>query len=142
MLTSVASCSGQDAWRMLVEISQHGDVKFRDIAVAFVAAATGGLLPPETESARRQALARTRAAQTLTDLFSPGHRGYADVLSLRTPVASCPKNTPMAQVPPRRFAPAATAGRRPGTAQAADSRLARLTHRLSPRVHLSTSVPS
>jgi len=58
MLMAIASCSGPDAWRMLVEISQHSNVKLRDIAAALVAAATGGLLPPGIEPAYRQALAR------------------------------------------------------------------------------------
>lgn len=64
MLMVLASCSGRAAWPMLVEISQHSNVKLRDVAAALVAAATGGLLPPEIEPAYRQALARARRAHT------------------------------------------------------------------------------
>lgn len=52
MLMAVASCSGPDAWRMLVEITQHRNVKLPDIAAAPVAtcnrsaAATRDRAPP------------------------------------------------------------------------------------------------
>lgn len=60
MLMALASCPGQTAWSMLVEISQRSNVKLRDVAAFLVAAATGGLLPPEIEPAYRHALARAR----------------------------------------------------------------------------------
>lgn len=63
MLMALASYPSQAAWLTLVEISQHSNVKLRDVAAALVAAATGGLLPPEIEPAYRQALARARSAR-------------------------------------------------------------------------------
>ncbi|MFE0766388.1 ANTAR domain-containing protein [Streptomyces smyrnaeus] len=63
MLMALASCPGEAAWPMLVEISQHSNVKLRHVAAALVAAATGGLLPPEIEPAYRDTLARARHAQ-------------------------------------------------------------------------------
>ena len=58
MLMALTSCSDQTAWALLMEISQHSNVKLRDISAALVAAATGGPLPPEIEPAYREALAR------------------------------------------------------------------------------------
>lgn len=58
MLMANASCSAQTAWDLLVEISQHSNVKLRDVSTALVAAAAGGPLPPEMEPAYRHAIAR------------------------------------------------------------------------------------
>ncbi|RAJ60478.1 ANTAR domain-containing protein [Streptomyces sp. Amel2xB2] len=57
MLMALALCSGQTAWSLLVEISQHSNVKLRDVAAALVAAATGDVLPPEIEPSYRATLA-------------------------------------------------------------------------------------
>lgn len=63
MLMAIASCSAQTAWDALVEISQHSNVKLRNVSAALVAAATGGRLPPEMEPAYRHAIAQLHDAQ-------------------------------------------------------------------------------
>ena len=62
MLMAIASCSDRAAWDLLVEISQHSNVKLRDVSAALVAAAPGGLLPPGIEPTYRKAFARLRDA--------------------------------------------------------------------------------
>ncbi|HWM40675.1 MAG TPA: ANTAR domain-containing protein, partial [Streptomyces sp.] len=62
MLMAITSCSGQAAWAMLVQISQHSNVKLRDVSAALVAAAPGGLLPADIEPAYRHATAQLRDA--------------------------------------------------------------------------------
>ncbi|MEI5097725.1 ANTAR domain-containing protein [Streptomyces sp. PmtG] len=41
MLMALAPCSSERAWGLLVDVSQHGNVKLRDVAAALVATAEG-----------------------------------------------------------------------------------------------------
>lgn len=57
MLMALASCSAHDAWLLLVEISQHSNVKVRALSTVLVAANSGERMPPGVEHAYRRALA-------------------------------------------------------------------------------------
>lgn len=51
MLMALAPCSSERAWGLLVDVSQHGNVKLRDVAAALVATARG---EPLSERMRRE----------------------------------------------------------------------------------------
>ncbi|MET9428417.1 MULTISPECIES: ANTAR domain-containing protein [unclassified Streptomyces] len=54
MIMALTPCPADRAWQVLVEISQHGNTKLRDVAAALVATADGTALP--------------------SDLYAPFHR--------------------------------------------------------------------
>ena len=57
MVMVLAPCSSERAWDLLVDVSQHCNVKLRDVAAALVATTKGQELP---EGIRRE-WARARA---------------------------------------------------------------------------------
>ncbi|WP_438291030.1 ANTAR domain-containing protein [Streptomyces sp. HUAS TT7] len=61
MLTVMAPCSGERAWDLLVDVSQHCNVKLRDVAAALVATAEDKALPADMQHALRHALRRLHA---------------------------------------------------------------------------------
>jgi hypothetical protein len=55
------SCSKEEAWLILVEVSQHTNVKLRDIARHIVASVAGEPVPRSVGAAMATALGRVRA---------------------------------------------------------------------------------
>ncbi|MEW2165544.1 ANTAR domain-containing protein [Streptomyces sp. NPDC007084] len=54
MVMALAPCTGEQAWSALVDLSQHSNVKLRDVAAALVATTEGVALPdPLREQLRR-----------------------------------------------------------------------------------------
>ncbi|MDG4856865.1 ANTAR domain-containing protein [Streptomyces sp. T-3] len=62
MVMALAPCSGERAWGLLVDISQHCNVKLREVAAALVATAEGEQLPEQMRRELRHALRRLHAA--------------------------------------------------------------------------------
>lgn len=62
MVMALGSCSSEGAWNLLVDVSQHCNVKLRDVAAALVATTEGKKLPQEMQHEWRRALRRLRAA--------------------------------------------------------------------------------
>ncbi|WP_327357655.1 ANTAR domain-containing protein [Streptomyces sp. NBC_01304] len=62
MVTVLAPCSTERAWGLLVDVSQHCNVKLRDVAEALVATAEGEPLPEQIRRELRRALRRLHAA--------------------------------------------------------------------------------
>jgi len=58
MVMVLAPCSGERAWDLLVEVSQHCNVKLRDVAAALVATTKGQELPEGIRREWRRALRR------------------------------------------------------------------------------------
>ncbi|WP_367125579.1 ANTAR domain-containing protein [Streptomyces phytohabitans] len=56
IVMTLASCSTEEGWLLLVQMSQHSNVKLRDVSAALVAAAGGEPLPVELEQAYRHML--------------------------------------------------------------------------------------
>ncbi|MDJ1132045.1 ANTAR domain-containing protein [Streptomyces iconiensis] len=56
MVMALARCSSERAWGVLVDVSQHCNVKLRDVAVALVATAQDGHLSEEMQRELRRAL--------------------------------------------------------------------------------------
>ncbi|QDQ09423.1 ANTAR domain-containing protein [Streptomyces spectabilis] len=61
MLMALAPCSSERAWDLLVDVSQHGNVKLRDVAAALVATAQDEPLPEQMRRDLRSALRRLDA---------------------------------------------------------------------------------
>ncbi|MFD0305279.1 ANTAR domain-containing protein [Streptomyces sp. NPDC127119] len=61
MLMARWSCSEDDAWELLVNVSQHSNTKLHDIAEAVLASAHGGPLPVPLQEHLAAAVARLRA---------------------------------------------------------------------------------
>ncbi|WP_329362132.1 ANTAR domain-containing protein [Streptomyces sp. NBC_01483] len=62
MVMALAPCSTARAWDLLVDVSQHCNVKLRDVAAALVATTTGEALPEQLQRELRRALRRAHAA--------------------------------------------------------------------------------
>jgi AmiR/NasT family two-component response regulator len=62
MVMALAPCSGERAWGLLVDVSQHCNVKLRDVAAALVATTEDEALPDAMQQALRYALRRLHAA--------------------------------------------------------------------------------
>ncbi|WP_369174448.1 ANTAR domain-containing protein [Streptomyces sp. R28] len=58
MVMVLAPCSSERAWDLLVEVSQHCNVKLRDVAAALVATTKGQELPEAIRREWRRALRR------------------------------------------------------------------------------------
>ncbi|WP_053725820.1 ANTAR domain-containing protein [Streptomyces sp. WM6378] len=63
MVMALAPCSCGKAWDVLVDVSQHSNVKLRDVATALVATSEGEPLPTALRRALRLALRRCRPAE-------------------------------------------------------------------------------
>ncbi|MGW2817436.1 ANTAR domain-containing protein [Streptomyces sp. NPDC001415] len=63
MVMALAPCSCGKAWDVLVDVSQHCNVKLRDVATALVATAEGEPLPTALRRALRLALRRCRSTE-------------------------------------------------------------------------------
>ncbi|ORT56831.1 ANTAR domain-containing protein [Streptomyces sp. CB03238] len=61
MVMALTPCPAEQAWQVLVETSQHGNTKLRDVAAALVATAHGRPLPPRLRAPFTRALHRARA---------------------------------------------------------------------------------
>lgn len=66
ILMSLTSCSPATSWRLLVEASQHSNVKLRVVSAALVASAGGDPLPREIRPALHGGPARTRSSTVVT----------------------------------------------------------------------------
>jgi AmiR/NasT family two-component response regulator len=62
MVMAMAPCSSERAWDLLVDVSQHCNVKLRDVAAALVATTTDEALPEQLRRELRRALRRLHAA--------------------------------------------------------------------------------
>ncbi|WCD86287.1 hypothetical protein KPP03845_102630 [Streptomyces xanthophaeus] len=62
MVMALAPCSGARAWDLLVDVSQHRNVKLRDVAAALVSSAEGEALPDALQRALRDAFRRLHTA--------------------------------------------------------------------------------
>ncbi len=62
MLMAFAACSADEAWQVLVEVSQRTNIKLREVATALVAAARGEELPASVRVPLRQSVRRVRNA--------------------------------------------------------------------------------
>jgi AmiR/NasT family two-component response regulator len=62
MVMALAPCSSDQAWEVLVQVSQHCNVKLRDVATALVATTQDRTLPQPLRRELRQALRHLRAA--------------------------------------------------------------------------------
>ncbi|WP_256107159.1 ANTAR domain-containing protein [Streptomyces sp. ODS05-4] len=60
MLMALTPCPAEDAWHLLVAVSQQTNTKLRDVAAALVATARGHPLPSPLSRALHQALRRAR----------------------------------------------------------------------------------
>ncbi|WP_329394783.1 ANTAR domain-containing protein [Streptomyces melanogenes] len=58
MVMALAPCSSERAWGLLVDVSQHCNIKLRNVATALVAAAQGEPLPEQMQRELRRALKR------------------------------------------------------------------------------------
>lgn len=62
MVMALAPCTGDRAWGALVEVSQHSNVKLRDVAAALVATTEGVALQDPLRRELRRVLRGLRAA--------------------------------------------------------------------------------
>ncbi|MBT2526482.1 ANTAR domain-containing protein [Streptomyces sp. ISL-99] len=60
MLMAFGACSADEAWHVLVEVSQRTNIKLREVATALVAAARGIERPASVRVPLRQAVRRVR----------------------------------------------------------------------------------
>lgn len=61
MVMALAPCSSERAWDLLVDVSQHCNVKLRNVAVALVATTRDETLPGQIQRELRRALRRLHA---------------------------------------------------------------------------------
>ncbi|MGX1907991.1 ANTAR domain-containing protein [Streptomyces phaeochromogenes] len=62
MVMALAPCSSGRAWDLLVDVSQHCNVKLRDVATALVATTKGEALTEQLQRELRRALRRLHEA--------------------------------------------------------------------------------
>ncbi|MFE7895983.1 ANTAR domain-containing protein [Streptomyces sp. NPDC057424] len=62
MMMALAPCPSDRAWDLLVDVSQHCNIKLRDVAEALVATTKDRTLPEPIQRELRRALRRLRAA--------------------------------------------------------------------------------
>ncbi|WP_308122027.1 ANTAR domain-containing protein [Streptomyces sp. TRM70350] len=62
MVMALAPCSSERAWDLLVDVSQHCNIKLRDVAAALVATTKDQTLPEPIQGELRRALRRLHAA--------------------------------------------------------------------------------
>jgi len=62
MVMALAPCSSERAWDLLVGVSQHCNIKLRDVAAALVATTDDETLPEEIRRELRRALRRLHTA--------------------------------------------------------------------------------
>ncbi|MGW0821763.1 ANTAR domain-containing protein [Streptomyces sp. NPDC002845] len=62
MVMALAPCSSDRAWDLLVEVSQHCNIKLRDVAAALVATTKDRTLPEPIQRELRRALRHLHAA--------------------------------------------------------------------------------
>ena len=62
MVMVLAPCSSERAWDLLVEVSQHSNIKLRDVAAALVAITQDETLPEPVQRELCRALRRLHAA--------------------------------------------------------------------------------
>ncbi|WNI14284.1 ANTAR domain-containing protein [Actinacidiphila sp. ITFR-21] len=58
VVMAIAPCGKDEAWGVLVEVSQHANVKLRDVARDILAGVVGGPVPPPVRRALAAALER------------------------------------------------------------------------------------
>ncbi|MGW0632890.1 ANTAR domain-containing protein [Streptomyces sp. NPDC002758] len=61
MVMALAPCSSGRAWDLLVDVSQHCNIKLRDVAAALVATTRDETLPGQIQRELRRALRRLHA---------------------------------------------------------------------------------
>ncbi|MFF4352832.1 ANTAR domain-containing protein [Streptomyces sp. NPDC001530] len=62
MVMALAPCSSERAWDLLVDVSQHCNIKLRDVAAALIATTKDEALPEPIRQELRQALPRLHTA--------------------------------------------------------------------------------
>jgi len=62
MVMALAPCSSERAWDLLVGVSQHCNIKLRDVAAALVATTKDETLPEQIQRELRRALRRLHMA--------------------------------------------------------------------------------
>ncbi|MFF5719804.1 ANTAR domain-containing protein [Streptomyces buecherae] len=62
MMMALAPCPSDRAWDLLVDVSQHCNIKLRDVAEALVATTRGRALPEPVQRELRRALRRFHVA--------------------------------------------------------------------------------
>ncbi|MBC9728561.1 ANTAR domain-containing protein [Streptomyces sp. TRM68367] len=62
MVMALAPCSNDRAWDLMVDVSQHCNIKLRDVAAALVATTKDRTLPEPIQRELRRALTRLHAA--------------------------------------------------------------------------------
>ncbi|MWA15908.1 ANTAR domain-containing protein [Streptomyces sp. BA2] len=62
MLMTLGPCTADEAWEILVEVSQHSNTKLRAVAEELIATTEGEPLPTPVRVALGEALRRRRAA--------------------------------------------------------------------------------
>ncbi|MGW7080085.1 ANTAR domain-containing protein [Streptomyces sp. NPDC054871] len=62
MLMTLGPCTAEEAWEILVEVSQHSNTKLRAVAEELIATTEGEPLPTPVRTALGEALRRRQAA--------------------------------------------------------------------------------
>jgi hypothetical protein len=62
MVMALAPCSSERAWALLVDVSQHNNIKLRDVATALVATTKDEALPEPIRRELSRAMRRLHAA--------------------------------------------------------------------------------
>ncbi|MGF0173358.1 ANTAR domain-containing protein [Streptomyces sp. Marseille-Q5077] len=65
MVMALAPCSSDRAWDLLVDVSQHGNIKLRDVAAALLVTTRDRTLPEPIQRELRRALRRLHAADRI-----------------------------------------------------------------------------
>jgi len=63
MVMALGPCSAETAWQVLVEVSQHTNIKLREVAAALTATTEGAALPAPVERSLAAALRRRRSTR-------------------------------------------------------------------------------
>ncbi|MFD6289085.1 ANTAR domain-containing protein [Streptomyces sp. NPDC060205] len=63
VLMAAWSCTAEEAWQILVHVSQHSNIKVHDVAKALIATTQNEPLPAPIEEHLLQALARWRSSR-------------------------------------------------------------------------------
>ncbi|MDQ1046380.1 AmiR/NasT family two-component response regulator [Streptomyces sp. V4I2] len=74
MVMALAPCSSERAWDVLVEVSQHCNIKLRDVAAALVVTTNDRTLPEPVQRELRRALRGLHLADRTSTEVATRHR--------------------------------------------------------------------
>ncbi|WP_345561309.1 ANTAR domain-containing protein [Streptomyces plumbiresistens] len=74
MVMALAPCSSERAWDVLVDVSQHCNIKLRDVAVALVVTTNDRTLPEPIQRELRRALRGLHLADRTSTDVATRHR--------------------------------------------------------------------